>query len=445
MATATKYQIAEHDTELRRLLRRMAWQWLRPGRAEYDWPAIDAGVAGRADPLIGRAWELIKREGRGAPQQVINSNDHNLIALFFALEELGPPAALRQKWHARAFEREKAGKGADDRDGDPAGASLAGDLWPDKSPVMVAPLSPFGGDYPKGESGEHVCSHHWVASGRGEHVTAIARPRFELWRPTMLKGELKQCAACWRDRVLNLCQQIERIAAACDPADLRYMAVADGKRETIGAKIRKHNQRGEGAPGPTAPVQFAAFPIAGRTVILHDGGGWLGGEALPADRGELFSIVETWAMTPEGKRVRGLTAWAAGLADKRPEEGRQGRGKGGGEAAGKGSDGEKRWRIVGANYDYLAALLYDAFDITTGPNGMRLKPGELRRDDLIALLDAAGVAYHCEGVTVSTVVEKADKDKDCTKRDIGPAGGGSGSEKPQPAPLKFGIIKGATC
>lgn len=274
---------------------------------------------------------------------------------------------------------------------------LAGELFQQPA-AMVATFSHFAGDYPE-SPGPHECFSHWKAKTDGDRVMGVASVPYKLWRPYVTKsGRSYYCPACWHDRVLTFCQDIERLSLNYRRRDdLRYVAVKNGDVAKTQERIKKHNQRNQ-----DRPILRFLFPLANETVFLHDAGDELGGDVLPADRHVLFALVETWAKTPKGKRAgRGLK-----LADRRPaatSAGDQDQ-----DQVGQGDKPAANGCVMGGDYDTLRDLLREEFGVTSTKRGAKFDI------DLAEFLAALGnwridYAYQVDG---EPVPDKVLKDQD---------------------------------
>lgn len=279
----------------------------------------------------------------------------------------------------------RPGRAIIDRHFEKTGGELARDFWPDKDPVLTVRFSHFSGSYPN-KTHSHTCKSYWVASGQGNQVTKIAYVNFSLWREVITKeGERLYCPACWHERVVGFCRQIEKATQRyTDLTALAYVQMSEAEYKTQAATIRKHNQRArENGRAETTAVQF---PTAEGVTMLHDAPDWLGGDKLPNDRRELFNLVEKWANTPKGKRAgRGLATWGVKL-DKEAKTAKKT-----GNDTDQENNAPEKWRIIGKGWGKLNFAVAAYFDKKPTKKGWRFQRNELTVSEFQEILTAANI------------------------------------------------------
>ena len=174
----------------------------------------------------------------------------------------------------------------------------------------------------------------------------------------------------------------------------------------LGKKIKRH-------------VTYTSFPLpAGKTAVLHDAPDWLGGEALPADRAQLYELISQWTdHTPKGKRAgRGLKSWGLIVPDKAQEAADEDTAENGPKPKpGQTKEKPAKWRIIGKGYGRIAMLLEATQDLKANNKRIDLN---LPVNDFLDLLDRRGIDYALEGDVPDVTLSAYKQDSICTKRDI---------------------------
>lgn len=260
---------------------------------------------------------------------------------------------------------------------------LAGEFWPDNEPAMIIPPAHFSGSYPVAPTSPKVCKTRGYISGAGQTAVKLVKAHFSQWRGyTHQKSGayIRPCQHCRHERVLKTCEHIERASFQYSgPNLMRWQSVTQAEKRRLSGVIRKRNQRGEA-------LSYTPFPLSdGRFILLHDAPN-IGGQALPQNRKQLFSLVSGWVLdTPKGKRAgRGLATW--GKSPNKPKKQ-----QGGKNSATQEKPSGKPWRLIVENY---SAVLRELMAYEGGE--MQKKSFSIPIAQIIDRLDAAGIAWAVE-------------------------------------------------
>lgn len=357
------------------LKRRFGWAWAAPDLDQHN-PSLVASLLALADPVYGRAWEVVQ-QGPRAITATLASADEKLIALLLDVQQnYMPPSGLVSRLRKSRARRE--GRQL-------TGGELAGDIWPDKEVVLSVPIAdgPLNGKWPSKPG--HTCKHNWHAEEIAENQWAISHWTGRAWR-----GGL--CNGCYYDRVMTLCKQIEwETEQADDAGRVKWIAVASGNFASLNKRFRNHRSR------KGTDVRYIALPQYDNTYFVVHTDPDEGGEPIPLERAELFELLDANADTHPDRRVSSSEGWGGPWSGMKGDgRSRKKPGKRGGEESKDNSETQagKKGSVsfigqgIGRLLSWANQLGYE-----TDPRGRKVHL-QATKEQLIELLELGGFKYH---------------------------------------------------
>ena len=235
------------------------------------------------------------------------------------------------------------------------------------SATLAIKFESIKGEYRKTKA-QHQCKHCVQTESHEEGIkVTILNERH--WRAKMIGNiYVERCPLCWYNRVLRLCLQIEeeiKLNSIDDEMPLYYTEIEDPKQTA--KDICNYNFK-----NPDGKIRYKVFPLRnGKYILVHNNQNELGGTPLPNERPALQDLMETWADTPNDKKIRGTQGWG-GRFQYTKGDGRKTRKKKQEQEVEQESEEEKTLKVTIMNFKHLKRMVQIVF-------GVKLRAGKTNK------------------------------------------------------------------